>query len=456
MNEQMENVVAEVENENAQHRIGVYVCHCGTNIAQTVDVADVAEYARTLPNVVVVREYKYMCSDPGQDLIKKDIEADKLTRVVVSSCSPLMHEETFRGACEDAGLNRFLFQMSNIREQCSWVHGDREKATSKAKRLIAGAVRRVAFHEAMDRREVPVCPEVMIVGAGIAGIEAALKIADSGKKVYLVEKEPSIGGHMAKFDKTFPTLDCAACILTPKMVSVGQHPNIELLTYSEIEEVSGYVGNFKAKVKRKARYIDEDKCTGCSQCIERCPVQHKPVSFNGSTLRRNGGHGYPVKEEVLDANIKEMADRALDLHKHERAPLISILQDLNIDLGYLPEDVLRYVSHQTRIPLSTIYHVATFYKAFSLTPRGEHVIKVCMGTACHVRGAPRVLDAFEDRLEIRSGETTSDMKYTLETVNCLGACAMAPVVVVDGEYMSLTPGDVDRVLVQLKNEPVKV
>ena len=258
---------------NQEYRIGVYVCHCGTNISHTVDIEAVAEYARGLPDVVVVREYKYMCSEPGQELIKQDIEEQNLSNVVVSSCSPLMHEETFRNACEDAGLNRFLFQMSNIREQCSWVHSDRDKATAKAKRLIAAAVRRVHFHKSLEQREAPVHPDALVVGAGIAGIEAALKIAESGKKVYLVEKEPSIGGHMAKFDKTFPTLDCAACILTPKMVQVGQHPNIELMTYSEIDDVSGYIGNFKVKVRRKARYVDEVKCTGCGDCVEVCPVE---------------------------------------------------------------------------------------------------------------------------------------------------------------------------------------
>ncbi len=174
-------------------------------------------------------EYKYMCSDPGQEIIRRDIEEHRLTRVVVASCSPLMHETTFRKACDEAGLNPFLFQMANIREHCSWVHTNRQQATAKAKRLVTAAVQRVRHHLPLEEREVPVRPETLIVGGGIAGIEAALRIADSGKKVYLVEKQPSIGGHMAKFDKTFPTLDCAACILTPKMVSVGQHPNIELL-----------------------------------------------------------------------------------------------------------------------------------------------------------------------------------------------------------------------------------
>lgn len=257
-------------------RIGVYICHCGTNISQTVDVAEVTRFASELPNVAISREYKYMCSDPGQELIKRDIEEFDLTRVVVSSCSPLMHEITFRRVCEDAGLNQFLFQMANIREQCSWVTEDREQATLKAKRLVAAAVNRVQHHEPLAVKEVPVNPNTLVVGGGIAGLEAALQIAKSGKKVYLVEREPSIGGHMTQFDKTFPTLDCAACILTPKMVSVGQHPNIELLTYSEVEDVSGYVGNFKVKIVRKPRYVDETKCTGCGICWQQCLSKRYP------------------------------------------------------------------------------------------------------------------------------------------------------------------------------------
>jgi len=278
--------------ENQEHRIGVYVCHCGTNISHTVDVKAVVEYARSLPDVVQVREYKYMCSEPGQDLIKQDIEERNLTRVVVSSCSPLMHEETFRNACEDAGLNRFLFQMSNIREQCSWVHSDRRKATEKAKRLIAAAVRRVHHHTSMERREAPVRPDVLVVGAGIAGIEAALKIAEAGRKVYLVEKEPSIGGHMARFDKTFPTLDCAACILTPRMVQVGRHPNIELMTYSEVEDLSGYVGNFKVKVRQHARYVTKD-CTGCGECVNVCPCEHPNEFEMGMSTRKAIYRSFP-------------------------------------------------------------------------------------------------------------------------------------------------------------------
>jgi heterodisulfide reductase subunit A len=209
-------------------------------------------------------------------LIKAAIRENNLSRVVVASCSPLMHEPTFRGAVSEEGMNPFYFQMSNIREHVSWVTKDPEKATKKAKALVSAAVRRVVFHDPLTKKEVPVRPEVLIVGAGIAGIHAALTYANSGKKVYLVEKEASIGGHMSILDKTFPTLDCSACILTPKMSDVGKHPNIELLTWSEVEEVSGYVGAFNVKVKKKARYVDIEKCNGCGDCWSNCPTTITP------------------------------------------------------------------------------------------------------------------------------------------------------------------------------------
>ena len=252
-------------------RIGVFICHCGTNIAGVVDVEEVAGFARGLPSVVVARDYKYMCSDPGQNLIKDDIRELGLDRVVVASCSPRMHEPTFRRACQAAGLNPYLFAMANIREHCSWVHDHGAEATEKAKALVRAAVGRAYYQEPLQTHGVPVNPNVLVVGGGIAGIQAALEIADADHQVYLVEKEPSIGGHMAQFDKTFPTLDCAACILTPKMVSVGQHPFIKLMTYSEVVEVSGFVGNYKAQIRRKARYVDEDKCTACGICQTKCP-----------------------------------------------------------------------------------------------------------------------------------------------------------------------------------------
>ena len=415
---------------NQEQRIGVYICHCGTNISHTVDVKAVAEYARTLPGVTVVREYKYMCSDPGQDLIKKDIAEDKLTRVVVSSCSPLMHEETFRGACEDAGLNRFLFQMSNIREQCSWVHSDRAKATAKAKRLIAAAVRRVGFHRPMEQREAPVNPNALVIGAGIAGIEAALKLAEAGRKVYLVEREPSIGGHMAQFDKTFPTLDCAACILTPKMVQVGKHPNIELMTYSEVEDVSGYVGNFKVKVRRKARYVDETKCTGCGECIQNCLV-------------RNQAYTAPVEPPEIDLapEDRETLDRIVAKYQGKDGVVVPAMQDVQEEFNYLPEDALRYLCQKLDIPLSLSYGLATFYNAFSLTPLAENTVRVCTGTACYVKGAKFILEALKKELGIEVGGITDDKRFSLETVNCLGCCGQAPVVTVNDDvygYMKQT------------------
>ena len=304
--------------------------------------------------------------------------------------------------------------------------------TEKAKRLISGAVNRVRYHKELEGRRVPVQPAAMVVGAGITGIEAALKIADAGRKVYLVEKEPSIGGHMAMFDKTFPTLDCAACILTPKMVAVGKHPNIELMTYTEVDEVSGFVGNFEVKLRRKARYIDEEKCTGCGNCVERCPVQYQP---------REDGHPAPVIE--MTPAMKSRLDGIIEQHKHEKVPLPAMLNEINIQLGYLPKPALKYLSQHLDIPLSRIYHVATFYTAFSLEPQGEHVIKVCMGTACYVRGSEDVLKALEERLEIRAGQTTSNMQFTLETVNCPGSCTMGPVVQLDSCSIRVEPEKVD-------------
>jgi heterodisulfide reductase subunit A len=241
-------------------RIGFYICHCGVNIASVVDVQAVARYAATLPNVVVSRDYKYMCSDPGQEMIQQDIRDHGLNRIVVASCSPLLHEETFRKATARGGLNPYFFQMVNLREHDSWVHDDPHAATEKAKDLVRAAVRRVRFHRALERTSVPVHPDVLVVGGGIAGIQAALTLASAGKKVYLVEREPTIGGHMAKFDKTFPTLDCAACILTPKMSAVKGHENITLWTYSDVTAVDGYVGNFKVTVRRRPRYVREDLC----------------------------------------------------------------------------------------------------------------------------------------------------------------------------------------------------
>jgi heterodisulfide reductase subunit A len=254
-----------------EKRIGFYICHCGINIAYRVRVQEVAAYVRQLPNVVVSRDYKFMCSDPGQEMIEKDIAAHGLNRVVVASCSPRLHEKTFQGACQRAGINPYLFQMASVREQVSWVTLDADEATRKAKTLAAAAVNRVNYHQSLEAREVEVHPDIMVVGGGIAGMQAALDLGNSGHKTYLVEKSTTIGGHMLQFDKTFPTLDCAACIGTPKMVEVAQNAHIDLLSYSQVEEVSGYIGNFTVRIRKNPRYILAN-CTGCGECAKVCPV----------------------------------------------------------------------------------------------------------------------------------------------------------------------------------------
>ena len=252
-------------------RIGVFVCHCGLNIAKTVRVSELAQFAATLPDVVVAKDYKFMCSTPGQEMIANDIKEHRLDRVIVTACSPLMHEQTFRKVLAASGLNQYLLTIVNIREQVSWVTHDIEEGTSKAKALLNGAVARARLLAPLTSRVIDVNPDVMVVGGGIAGIQASLELANTGKKVYLVEKNSTIGGHMAQFDKTFPTLDCSACILTPKMDAVLQHKNITLMTSCEVTEVKGFVGNFDITIKQKARYVDHDKCNACLACTEKCP-----------------------------------------------------------------------------------------------------------------------------------------------------------------------------------------
>lgn len=295
-------------------KIGVYVCHCGINIGSVVDVPAVVEFASTLPGVAVSREYTYMCSDPGQNLVKDDIQEEKLNRVIVASCSPRMHEPTFRKTLKEAGLNPYFLEMANIREQCSWVHEDGGEATEKAKKLIEAAVAKALLLEALEEKEVDVIPSCLVIGAGIAGIQAALDIADAGFKVYLVEKTPSVGGHMAQLDKTFPTLDCSACILTPKMVDVANHPNIELMTYAQLEEISGYVGNFKAKIRKKARYVDFDNCTGCGVCAESCRLAGRIPNEFDELIGMRGAVYLPFPQAV-PAKYTIDPDRCLQLSK---------------------------------------------------------------------------------------------------------------------------------------------
>ncbi|MEJ2242589.1 MAG: CoB--CoM heterodisulfide reductase iron-sulfur subunit A family protein, partial [Candidatus Bathyarchaeota archaeon] len=256
-------------------RVGVFVCHCGLNIAGTIDVKELTEYSKTLPNVVVAMDNRYTCADPGQEEIRKAIKEHNLNRVVVAACSPRMHEPTFRRTVTDAGLNPYLFEMANIREFASWCHPSTPKeATNKAKEIVKMAVAKARLLQRLETMEVPVTNRALIIGGGIAGISSALDLADMGYKVYLLEKGESIGGHMAALDKTFPTLDCSICIEGPKMVDASRHPNIEIISYADLLTVQGFVGNFKVKIRKNPRYVNSEDCTGCGECRDACPIEY--------------------------------------------------------------------------------------------------------------------------------------------------------------------------------------
>ncbi len=261
-------------------RIGVFVCWCGSNIAATVDVKRVAEAVRSEQGVVFSTDYQYMCSEAGQSIIKNAIKEHSLTGIVVCSCSPRMHEATFRKTAAAAGLNPYMVEIANIREQCSWIHKDMLSGTAKAIILAKAAVAKVNLNAPLIAGESPVTKRALVIGGGIAGIQTALDIADAGYEVDIVEKSPTIGGKMAQLDKTFPTLDCAACILTPKMVEAAQNEKIKLFTYSEVEKVKGFVGNFDVTIRKKARSVNEDLCTGCGVCTEKCPSRKGKNEFN--------------------------------------------------------------------------------------------------------------------------------------------------------------------------------
>jgi heterodisulfide reductase subunit A len=267
--------LAEKKAEVEEPRIGVFICHCGLNIAGVLDIKELVEFAKTLPNVVYVKDNRYTCADPGQEEIRKGIKEHKLNRVIVAACSPRMHEPTFRRTVSDVGLNPFLFEMANIREFSSWCHPSTPKeATEKAKDLIRMAAAKARLLRPLQTIEVPVTNKALVVGGGIAGMNAALDLAEMGFKVFLLEKGESIGGHMAQLDKTFPTLDCSICIEGPKMVDVGRHPNIEIITYADLLSVSGYIGNFKVKIRKNPRYVIAENCTGCGECKEVCPIEY--------------------------------------------------------------------------------------------------------------------------------------------------------------------------------------
>lgn len=260
-------------------RIGVFVCHCGENISRTVDCEKVVETAKKWPGVAHATDYKYMCSDPGQNMIKDAIKEHNLTGVIVAACSPKMHEPTFRKAVASAGLNPFLCECANIREHCSWVHERDDETTNKAIELTRMMVEKVRFNSPLEPIKVPVTKRALVVGGGVAGIQTALDIADGGIEVILIERGPSIGGRMAALSETFPTLDCSQCILTPKMVDAANHPNIRLVTYTEVDKVEGYIGNFKITLRKKAKYVDHDICNGCGDCYNKCPQKKIPNEF---------------------------------------------------------------------------------------------------------------------------------------------------------------------------------
>ena len=277
----------------------------------------------------------------------------------------------------------------------------------------------------------------LVVGGGVGGIQAALDLADSGYKVYLVEQSSSIGGTMPQLDKTFPTNDCSMCILSPKLVECGRHLNIELITHADVVKLEGEPGRFKATIRKRARYVDSEKCVGCGNCWAACLTRNRITP--------------PPKPEEIEVKLVDTDQATLDAiierHGAGASSLVAVMQDVNDELRYLPEEVLRYIAWRLDVPLSQVYHVATFYTAFTLTPRGQHTISVCLGTTCHVRGAARLTDHLQRRLDIDVGATTEDLMFTLEGVNCLGACALAPVMVVDGKYHGhMTSATVDKLL----------
>lgn len=282
---------------SGEERIGVFLCHCGTNISDTVDLAAVADSVRRLEGVATVCESRFLCADSGRRLIREQVRSGNLTRVVIGACSPLLHEATFRGAVQAAGLNPFALQIANIREQVAWVTPDRRQATEKGAAVVCAAVGRVTLHEPLEVRRLPVRPEALVVGGGIAGIEAALRLAEAGKRVFLVEREPSIGGHVARLGMTFPTLDCSACVVVPRMASVAEHPNITLLANSEVEAVAGHVGAFRVRVRTRARCVDESRCTGCGVCVEACPAGGIPAEADPGLGTRTAIH-FPFPQAI--------------------------------------------------------------------------------------------------------------------------------------------------------------
>lgn len=375
-------------------RIGVFICHCGVNIAGSVDIKKVVEEIGKYPGVELCVDYIYMCSDPGQAIVRDAICENKLDGVIVAACSPTLHETTFRKAVDSVGLNPYQFENANIREQCSWVHRDGEVATSKAIKIIQSMVEKVKSNESLTPIEVPLTKRALVIGAGISGMQSALDIANSGYEVILVEKKPCIGGHMAQLSETFPTLDCAQCILTPKTVEVGQHPNIKLLVNSEVEEVSGYVGNFKVTIKKNPTFVNWDKCTGCGLCAEACRLKGRiDHEFDVEMSRR--GAIYVSFPQAVPLKYKIDKERCLYLTKGKcgKGPLcIEACEAEAIDFDqeeeHIEEDIGAIV-------------VATGYDLYPIINIGEY-------------GAGEIPDVINglqfERILSASGPTTGEVK----------------------------------------------
>lgn len=279
---------------------------------------------------------------------------------------------------------------------------------------------------------------VAVLGGGISGMQAALDLADSGLKVYLVDNKPAIGGVMAQLDKTFPTNDCAMCTMAPRLVEIGRHKDVEIITLSDIEKVEGEAGNFKVILNKKPRYINEEKCTGCGTCITNCPTRNKVQPIEKTKVE-------------LEPQFKDKVTEIIRINKGREGPLMAILQQINTTFNYLPENVLRYVSQEVGYPVSHILHIATFYSSFSIVPRGKHIINVCMGTACYVKGSERLMERFSDVLEINENETTPDKLFTLKSVRCIGCCGLAPAAMIgDNVYGNLSTKDIPGIIEKYK------
>lgn len=406
-------------------RIGVFICHCGENIGRTVDCARAAQKLGVLPGVVHSVDYKYMCSDPGQGLIKQAIQDRKLDRVVVGACSPHMHEKTFRKAAVAAGLNPYLCEMANLREHCSWIHEDRERATAKAIDLGRFIVEKIKYNRALSTIYIPVERRALVIGGGIAGIQAALDIADGGREVILVEKESSIGGHMSQLSETFPTLDCSQCILTPRMVEVAQHPRIKLLAYSEVESVEGYIGNFQVKIRRKARSVDETKCNGCGECTTICPNRKIPSEFEQDLGHRTAIY-VPFPQAVPNIPVIDRANcaffrgRAKGVKKAVCGKCAEACGRKAIDFDQLDAFVTEKVGAIV---------VATGYQLYSIGKEQDSEILRCYGEYGYGT-IPDVIDGLQfERLASASGPTggkilrPSDGKEpkTIVFLQCIGS-----------------------------------